>query len=107
MVNKIGSNQNKFGDKKGPDEWGSRGRKQEAHQKKHSRDLFAISDSLGDGKPVGNIKKQKKDTKKWCRGKEGREHVWVLIETNKTWYDRCFQRFQCEGCQKMKYRRAS
>lgn len=43
-------------------------------------------------------KKFRKDTKRWCKGREGREHVWAKFPKFKTWWD-----FKCVNCCKESY----
>lgn len=94
----MGSNQNRHFDK-GMLEWGSKARKREARSKKHAVEAAAIEDQLradededipddtceqdADGmcicEPAPHrppSKRRKKDTKRWCRGKVGKEHDW-------------------------------
>lgn len=99
----MGSNQNRFFDK-GMQEWGSKVRKEESHSKKNVMQDAAIKDSELDGKHIGSKKRRKKDTKRWCRGKVGREHSYEVIETF-GWFSRKFVRRQCSGCQKIQHER--
>lgn len=70
----MGSNANRHGDKHVAREWGSKARKEEASAKRHAHDRRVIEDEL-DPKPTPGGTRRKKDTRRWCRGKEGREHV--------------------------------
>lgn len=121
----MGSNQNRFGDNKagGSHEWGSKDKKDAHAQKRASLDKSAIDDSAASNevkKPEACLgcedewcpwcdftanepkKKYKKDTKRWCRGKEGREHNYVLIEEKPAHWYKTWQRWECSGCQKKK-----
>lgn len=126
----MGSNQNRFGDKKAGAgrEWSPKGRKESNAEKHQSLNEFAIEDSASSNeikKPEACLgceddwcpwcfgkdftanepkKKHKKDTKRWCRGKEGREHDFVLIEEKPSHWLKTWQRWQCTGCQKIKNR---
>jgi len=71
----MGSNANRHFDK-GGSEWGRRPRKVEAREKKHAIHDAAIEDSAIDGAPMHGGKRRRKDTKRWCRGKVGKEHDW-------------------------------
>lgn len=51
-------------------------------------------------------KKSKKDTKRWCKGIEGREHEWEMtIPKNDARFKRLFWRLNiCKNCGKQDYR---
>jgi hypothetical protein len=97
----MGSNQNRHGDKYVAREWGSKARKEEAHSKRRQADLNAIEDEL-DPRPTPGGKRHKKDTKRWCRGKVGREHDYEFIERagRGRW---AWREYRCKGCQRKKY----
>lgn len=99
----MGSNKRKHFDR-GMLEWGSKARKEEAHTKKRSMNEASIDDSTADGAPTHNSKKRKKDTKRWCRGKVGREHIYIRIGTTQGYFCN-HEKHQCTGCQKFKYMR--
>lgn len=67
----MGSNQNRHFDK-GIDDWGKQ-RKANARQQKQSLENAAIEDQINPG-VTHSGKRRKKDTKRWCRGKVGKEH---------------------------------
>ena len=98
----MGSNQNKYGDKFRPDEWGSKGRKEDSRQKRGSARNFAIEDSTIDGTPTGGNKRRKKDTKRWCRGKEGLEHDYRPFKEWK-FLNRAFVVDKCHLCGKERF----
>lgn len=100
----MGSNANRHFDKGSTREWGSKGRKEAHHQKRAQLDEAAIEDSAIDGAPVTSKKRRKKDTKRFCRGKEGREHQWVHLKDHNSWWHP-WSEWRCEGCQKTQYRR--
>lgn len=43
---------------------------------------------------------KKKDTRRWCKGKEGREHIWTLSKVYTYWSD-----WQCVSCSKKEWTR--
>ena len=105
----MGSNSNRHFDK-GLLEWGSKARKEEGRGKKRAMNEASIEDSAVDGAPVHKKTsiRRKKNTRRWCRGKEGREHVWIHIETiTYAWWHRKMRRMECSGCQKKKYERVN
>ncbi len=123
----MGSNSRKHFDK-GLSEYGKKPRKYEAREKRHSLAKDSISDNLesyekgiecpcGCGhyeacndylevpyrRPKPKGKRRKKDTKRWCRGKEGREHNFILIKEDYTWWH--VSLWKCELCGRKDYRR--
>lgn len=94
----MGSNANRHGDKKAAREWGRRARKEEAHRRRSTFDEEVIEDEL-DPRPTPGGKRRKKNTRKWCRGKEGREHQEFLMESTRgRWW--AFDKYRCEVCGK-------
>jgi hypothetical protein len=117
----MGSNQNRSGDRKAAREWGSKSRKEEAARKSRAFEERVIEDSIESnivdrGLEIGidtNVdmlaeigmhpsppkKRRRKDTRRWCRGKEGREHQEFLMESRSTrWFS--FDKYRCEVCGK-------
>lgn len=95
----MGSNANRHGDKKITSEWGSKARKEAYNEKHRSFDREVIDGEL-DPKPTPGGKRRKKDTKRWCRGKEGREHTPELVRTlHYSWLSsRSYSQYRCSGC---------
>lgn len=119
----MGSNKNRMTHRH-IGEWGSKARKEQANQKRQTHRNEDIEDSAqcdtpcmdtqhcrcyappAPSPPARGFKRRKKDTKRWCRGKVDREHVYELIE-DKSFFGRRWQRHQCSGCQKFKYTRVN
>lgn len=102
----MGSNSNRHGDKKITSEWGSKSRKESYRDKHRAFDEKVIEGEL-DPRPTPGGKRRKKDTVKWCRGKEGREHDYELIEKDRgfSWWR--WDEYRCKGCQKKKHERSA
>ena len=116
----MGSNQNRFGDKK-VSEWGSKARKEESHHKKRAKEEFAIEDSALSNEVTAGFdspdledapfytppppKRKRKDTKRWCRGKEGQEHDFPETPYKQYSWFRSFKVFRCNRCGKEKFER--
>lgn len=101
----MGSNANRHFDKNVP-EWGSKARKEIAKSKKHSFDDQAIEDGELEGKPIHGGKRRKKDTKRWCRGKVGQEHIFKPFDKYPWMSTARFFRYticKCDRCGKEKY----
>lgn len=65
---------------------------------KDYRDMRFVNEESTEHKP-----KVRKDTKKWCKGVEGREHVWTLGKTDYRGF--MFQRWICDNCQRTAYKK--
>lgn len=97
----MGSNQAQWGDKKrgGGSEWGSKGRKEANRHLKHSLHEDAIKDSVesrGEDRTKYPSSRKRKGARKWCRRKEGREHVWELLSESKFWDG--YKTYVCTEC---------
>lgn len=49
-------------------------------------------------KSMSDKKTKKKDTKRWCKGKESREHIWKLTQVYSWWSD-----YVCVNCNKREW----
>lgn len=94
----MGANQNRFGDKirGGNHEWGSKLRKAEHQQRKHTIAADAIDDQVAP-KPSTGTQRRKKNTRRWCKGKEGVEHQWIRFSSYE-WMR--ILHWKCTGCDK-------
>lgn len=103
----MGSNANRHGDKHFVREWGSKARKHEHSAKRHAHDRAVIEDEL-DPKPTPGGARKRKDTRRWCRGKEGREHDVQYVkpevepDIRYRWWNR--GRYECVNCGMKRWR---
>lgn len=98
----MGSNANRQGDYHSTKEWGRKARKEYDREHRSTNRHLAIEDELHP-KPNTGGKRRKKDTRRWCRGKVGREHDVQTIrpEVEATgplarWFNR--SRTECVNC---------
>ncbi len=97
----MGSNQNRFGDKKFGREWSKKDRKHEDKVKRKTMKDHALSDQIDPGLTYYRNYAYK-DVKKYCKGKDGRPHEWTILSEN-TFMGYTLIVNECVNCKRKKY----